>query len=82
MTDPDTAPDQFHLPGMGYCRPEHYFLAGLYRWLGYEVVYAPFPFLWNDPDLLYPPELHQLAPANLPRTTRPAVSGLMSAGFW
>jgi hypothetical protein len=33
----------------------------MYRRLGYEVVYTMFPFLWNDPDLLYPPELRQLA---------------------
>jgi hypothetical protein len=33
----------------------------MYRRLGYEVVYATFPFLWNDPDLLYPPELRELA---------------------
>ena len=31
------------------------------RRLGIEVVYATFPFLWNDPDLRYPPELRQLA---------------------
>ena len=61
MTDPDTAPEQILSLGKGYCGPKHYLLAEMYRRLGYEVVYATFPFLWNDPDLLYPPELRQLA---------------------
>ena len=33
----------------------------MYQRLGFEVVYATFPFHWNDPDLRYPHELHQLA---------------------
>ena len=61
MTDPDTAPEQILLLGKGYCGPKHYLLAEMYRRLGYEAVYATFPFQWNDPDLLYPPELRQLA---------------------
>ena len=61
MTDPDTAPEQFLSLGKGYCGPKHYLLAEMCRRLGYEVVYATFPFLWNDPDLLYPQELRQLA---------------------
>jgi len=61
MTNPETAPEKILLLGKGYCGPKHYLLAEMYRRLGYEVVYATFPFLWNDPDLLYPPELRQLA---------------------
>lgn len=61
MTDPKTAPDQMLLLGKGYCGPKHYLLAEMYRRLGYEAVYAMFPFLWNDPDLHYPPELRHLA---------------------
>jgi hypothetical protein len=61
MTDPDTAPEQILMVGRGYCGPKHYLLGEMYRRLGYEVVYATFPFLWNDPDLLYPPALRQLA---------------------
>jgi hypothetical protein len=61
MTDPDTAPEQVLSIGKGYCGPKHYLLAEMYRRMGYEVVYATFPFLWNDPDLLYPAELRQLA---------------------
>jgi hypothetical protein len=61
MTDPDTAPNQILSLGKGYCGPKHYLLAEMFRRLGYEVVYAIFPFLWNDPDLLYSPELRELA---------------------
>jgi hypothetical protein len=61
MTDPDTAPEQILLLRKGYCGPKHYLLAEMYRRLGYEVVYATFPFLWNDPDLFFPMELRELA---------------------
>ena len=61
MNDPKTAPEQLLIRGSGYCGPKHFLIAGMYRKLGYEVVYATFPFLWNDPDLRYPPELRTLA---------------------
>jgi hypothetical protein len=61
MTDPSIAPEQILSLWKGYCGPKHYLLAEMYRRLGYEVVYVTFPFLWNDRDLLYPPELRQLA---------------------
>ncbi len=47
--------------GRGSCIPKHYLLADIYRQLGFEVVFATFPFLWNNPDLRYPPELRKLA---------------------
>jgi len=65
MTDPVAAPEQMLNLGKGYCAPKHYLLAEMYRRLGYKVVYATFPFLWNDPDLAYPHKLRQLA-AGLP----------------
>ena len=61
MTDPDTAPEQILSLGKGYCGPKHYLLAEMFRRFDYEVAYAIFPFLWNDPDLLYSPELRELA---------------------
>lgn len=61
MTDPDTAPEQILSLGKGYCGPKHFLLSEMYRKLGYEVAYATFPFLWNDPDLHYPRELRQLS---------------------
>jgi hypothetical protein len=63
MTNPTTAPEQILAEGRGYCGPKHYLLAEMYRKLGFEVVYATFPFLWNDPDLRYPPGLRILAAA-------------------
>ena len=33
----------------------------MYRRLGVDVVFATFPFLWNDPDVRYPPHLRTLA---------------------
>jgi hypothetical protein len=61
MTDPNTAPEQILSQGKGYCGPKHYLLAEMFRRIGYEVVYAMFPFLWNDPDLMYPQPLRELA---------------------
>jgi transglutaminase-like putative cysteine protease len=61
LADPDTAPEQILSCGRGNCGPKHYLLAEMYRRLGYDVVYATFPFLWNDPDLHYPPDLRELA---------------------
>jgi len=61
MTDPKTAPERILSIGKGNCGPKHYLLAAMYRKLGLDVVYATFPFLWNDPAIHYPPELRQLA---------------------
>lgn len=61
LADPDTAPEQILSCGRGNCGPKHYLLAGMYRRLGYDVVFATFPFLWNDPALHYPPDLRELA---------------------
>jgi len=63
MSDPKTAPEQILSAGKGYCGPKHYLLAAMYRKLGLEVVFATFPFLWNDPDLRYSPDLRTLAAA-------------------
>jgi hypothetical protein len=65
MTDPYTAPEQILRLGRGYCGPKHYLLAEMCRKLEYEVVYATFPFLWNNPDLHNPTGLRELA-ASLP----------------
>jgi hypothetical protein len=65
MNDPTTGPEQILALGKGYCAPKHYLLAEMFRKLGLEVVFATFPFLWNDPDIRFPPELRTLA-ASLP----------------
>jgi hypothetical protein len=61
MTDPISAPEQLLKLGRGYCGPKHYLLAAMYRKLGLDVVYATFPFLWNDPDIHFPSGLRKLA---------------------
>jgi len=61
MNDAKAAPEQILSLGRGYCGPKHYLLAAMYRKLGLDVVYATFPFLWNNPDIRYPPELRRLA---------------------
>ena len=82
MSDPDTAPEQILALGKGYCGPKHYLLAEMCRRLGYKVAYVTFPFLWNDPDLLYPPHLRQLA-THLPVAYhRPVAFGSMITGCW
>ncbi len=65
MTDPGTAPEQVLKLGRGYCGPKHFLLAEMYKKLGLSVVFATIAFLWNDPNLHYPPELRALA-ARLP----------------
>ena len=57
----DSPAERILLAGRGSCGPKHYLLAEMYRLLGLEVAYATFPFLWDDPDLLYPPNLRRLA---------------------
>jgi hypothetical protein len=60
-SDPKNAPEQLLSLGRGYCGPKHHLLAAMFRKLGLEVVYATFPFLWNDPELQYPPAIRGLA---------------------
>ncbi|MDO9033970.1 MAG: hypothetical protein Q7U51_02030, partial [Methanoregula sp.] len=57
--------EQILVAGKGSCGAKHYLLAEMFRKLNLNVVYATFPFLWNDPDLKYPPLLRKLA-ATLP----------------
>ena len=57
--------EEILVAGTGSCGAKHYLLADMFRNLNISVVYATFPFLWNNPDLHYPPELQTLA-ATLP----------------
>jgi hypothetical protein len=61
MHDPVQAPVHLLSHGSGNCAPKHYLLAEMYKKLNLNVVFATFPFVWNDPDIRYPPELRQLA---------------------
>jgi len=60
-SNPETSPELLLAAGKGSCGPKHYLLAEMFRKLNLHVVYATIPFLWNDPDLHYPPELRKLA---------------------
>jgi hypothetical protein len=55
--------EQILIAGKGSCAAKHYLLAEMFRNLNLAVVYATFPFLWDDPDLHYPPQLRKLAAA-------------------
>jgi hypothetical protein len=67
MYDPATAPSLILQRGCGSCAAKHFLLAGMYRKLNVNVVFATFAFLWNDPGLHYPADLRALA-ARLPVT--------------
>lgn len=61
LRDPISGPEEMLRIGRGYCGPKHHLLAAMYRKLDLDVIYATFPFLWNDPDLRYPPGLRELS---------------------
>ncbi|MDO9325711.1 MAG: transglutaminase domain-containing protein [Methanoregula sp.] len=65
LNDSKKPQEQILLTGKGSCGSKHYLLAEMFRYMNIPVVYATFPFLWNDPDLDYPPDLRKLA-ATLP----------------
>jgi hypothetical protein len=65
----------------GSCGPKHYLLAEMYRRLGFDVVFATFPFIWNDPDLRYPQNSVNGQPAFPWPTTLPAASGSTTGGY-
>lgn len=65
MNDSKTLQEQILIAGKGSCAAKHYLLAEMFGNLNLTVVFATFPFLWNDPDLHYPPQLRKLA-ATLP----------------
>lgn len=45
----------------GSCTPKHFLLADMYRRLGLPVLYAVYPFRWDEFGDLYPPELMAMA---------------------
>jgi len=60
-SNPDNSPEQVLMAGTGSCGSKHYLLAEMFRQLNLHVVYATIAFLWNDPDLHFPPELRKLS---------------------
>ncbi len=45
----------------GSCTPKHFLLCDMYQRLGVEVLFAAFPFRWDEVELDYPPALLRLA---------------------
>jgi hypothetical protein len=45
----------------GSCTPKHFLLSDMFRRLGLTVLYAVYPFRWDEVELDYPPELRKLA---------------------
>jgi hypothetical protein len=60
-SDPKSSIEQLLAAGKGSCGPKHYLLAEMFRKLNLSVVYTTIPFLWNELDILYPPELREKA---------------------
>ena len=61
LLDPETSPELLLAAGKGSCGPKHYLLAKMFRKLNLHVVYATIAFLWDDPDIRFPPELRKIA---------------------
>ena len=47
--------------GVGSCIPKHLLLSDMYQSLGMMVLYAVYPFRWEDIEIDYPPKLRELA---------------------
>jgi hypothetical protein len=47
----------------GSCTPKHFLLCAMYQRLGMAVLYAVYPFRWNELEVDYPPRLRTLAKA-------------------
>jgi len=47
--------------GKGSCLPKHFLLCDMYQRLGLMVLYALYPFRWDDLKVNYPPNLRKLA---------------------
>jgi len=49
--------------GRGSCTPKHFLLCEMYQKLGMTVLYACYPFRWDEIEIDYPPILRKLARA-------------------
>lgn len=49
--------------GKGSCTPKHFLLCNMYQRLGMLVLYAVYPFRWDEVEIDYPPRLRKLAEA-------------------
>jgi hypothetical protein len=60
ISDAQTYAEIFSL-GEGSCTPKHLLLCDMYQRLGLPVLYAVYPFRWDEVELDYPPRLLKLA---------------------
>jgi len=65
INDSERYPDIISL-GKGSCMPKHLLLCNMYRRLGLTVLYAVYPFRWDELEIDYPPKLKKLAKAMPP----------------
>lgn len=54
---------QILIVGKGSCTPKHFLLSEMYQKLGLTVLYACYPFRWDEIEIDYPPILRKLASA-------------------
>lgn len=47
--------------GRGSCTPKHFLLCDMYQELGMSVLFAGYPFRWDEVDVDYPAKLRRLA---------------------
>ena len=62
LDDPEQYVEILNL-NKGSCIPKHLLLCDMYQRIGLEVLYAVYPFKWNDLEIDYPSELKKLAEA-------------------
>lgn len=65
QTDPVIGPLNLLKEGRGHCASKHFLLGILFGRLGIGIKYVSIPFSWDQPDILYPDRLRELA-ASLP----------------
>ena len=62
LTSPEQYVDMLKA-NSGSCTPKHFLLCDMYQRIGLEVLYAVYPYRWDEFHLPYPPELRELAKA-------------------
>ena len=65
LNDTERYPDILRV-GKGSCMPKHLLLCNMYQRLGLTVLYAVYPFRWDELEIDYPPKLRRLAKAMPP----------------
>ena len=61
LLDSETGPARMLQLNQGSCQPKHFLLEEMYTRLGIRVLYARYPFRWDEIEVEYPPGLLALA---------------------